>query len=103
MMHDDIDDAFWAEGAGAMSLRTIRERDGSLHRAIVVLLPNLVHTKYAASPTWLYLSHAAGNWAKPGPVNGWDGNELEPTLSPSVHVPVLGWHGFIEKGKLRQV
>lgn len=30
----------------------------------------------------------------------WDGNEEEPTISPSIDV-VGQWHGYIESGKLR--
>lgn len=51
--------------------------------------------------------HPSGNWAAPGPVEGWDGNIEEPTFSPSIYVGGStdhpGWHGFFEKGKLRTV
>ncbi|MXY79727.1 MAG: hypothetical protein F4Y94_08600 [Chloroflexi bacterium] len=53
----------------------------------------------------IYPNHAAGNWAQPGPVDGWDGNLEAPTLTPSIHVggsgPNPGWHGYFEAGKLR--
>lgn len=30
----------------------------------------------------------------------WDGNRIEPTLSPSVHsVGCCGWHGYLRNGK----
>ena len=49
--------------------------------------------------------HDSNNWAKPGLVDGWDGNKAEPTLRPSIFVgggsDNPGWHGFFEKGKLR--
>ena len=54
----------------------------------------------------LYVDHHEGDWARPGPVSGWDGNLDEPTLSPSIGVnhrdEVLGWafHGFLQAGKL---
>lgn len=48
--------------------------------------------------------HPTGNWAAPGPVNGWDGNEEAPTLRPSIFVGGTtehpGWHGFLTKGEL---
>lgn len=48
--------------------------------------------------------HPTGNWAAPGPVNGWDGNVDEPTFRPSIWVGGTtdhpGWHGFLTKGKL---
>ena len=40
-----------------------------------------------------------GNWSAPGLHQGWDGNEREPTFSPSIDVPD-GWHGFIVRGRL---
>ena len=44
------------------------------------------------------MEHEPQNWAAPGSVNGWDGNEEEPTLSPSI---VAGkWHGYLRGGKL---
>ena len=30
---------------------------------------------------------------------GWDGNEDQPTLSPSIHTPGC-WHGYMRKGRL---
>ena len=53
----------------------------------------------------VFPSHAPNNWAQPGSSNGWDGNEANPTLSPSIFVggnsDNPGWHGFFEKGQLR--
>lgn len=50
-------------------------------------------------------AHPSGNWAAPGPVNGWDGNEDFPTFRPSIFVGGTtdhpGWHGFVENGQLR--
>ena len=48
----------------------------------------------------LYVHRQPDNWGQPGPVNGWDGNETHPTLSPSILIPG-GWHGFFENGHLR--
>lgn len=48
--------------------------------------------------------HPSGNWAAPGPVNGWDGNVDAPTLRPSIFVgggsAHPGWHGWLTAGKL---
>jgi hypothetical protein len=30
---------------------------------------------------------------------GWDGNEVFPTLEPSIHCPGT-WHGYLKQGKL---
>ena len=48
----------------------------------------------------LHMSHEQGNWAQPGPINGWDGNLEKPTLSPSILVEGV-WHGFLENGEMR--
>ena len=53
----------------------------------------------------VFPSHGPNNWSEPGSDNGWDGNEEEPTFSPSIFVggssDKPGWHGFFEKGMLR--
>lgn len=35
-----------------------------------------------------------------GRIWGWDGNELKPTLTPSIHAPGE-WHGFLRNGRLQ--
>ena len=54
-------------------------------------------------------AHAESNWARSGPVNGWDGNREFPTLKPSIQArgirpgekdPSDGWHGFFVRGRL---
>ena len=47
----------------------------------------------------LHVSRQPDNWARQGPVMGWDGDDTEPTLHPSIDVPGH-WHGFIVKGRL---
>ena len=80
------------------------DEDG--HRLLWLLVPDLegrdqgTLTPHHVELLRLYTSHAPKNWAQPGAVNGWDGNEDAPTLSPSILVPG-GWHGFFEAGKLR--
>ena len=52
----------------------------------------------------IYVNRDADDWAIPGPVVAWDGNEDQPTLIGSVFIrgreEVTGWHGFMRKGKL---
>ena len=89
------------------------EVDGEMHRVLWLVVPMVAREKYgprirgegeliAAFP-----SHIDGNWALPGPVNGWDGNLDEPTFSPSIFVggssDYPGWHGFLRKGRLETV
>jgi hypothetical protein len=49
--------------------------------------------------------HECSVLLKPWPIIGaptwsWDGNEANPTLSPSINCGECGWHGFIQAGKL---
>ena len=50
------------------------------------------------------VKHPSGNWAAPGPVDGWDGDVDAPTLRPSIWVggssDYPGWHGYLTDGKL---
>ena len=53
----------------------------------------------------VFVNRQPDNWNARGDVSGWDGNILEPTLHPSIFVRGRtenpGWHGFFERGKLR--
>ena len=81
-------------------------RDEAGRRVLWLLVPDLegrdqgTLTPHGVELLRLYARHASKNWAQPGSVNGWDGNEEAPTLRPSILVPD-GWHGFLEAGKLR--
>ena len=84
---------FFKMGVGAYFWRVDLEG-----RRVLWLLTPDQRVKIKASPVVLYMEHAVGDWAQPGPVNGWDGDEEEPTLSPSI---VAGpWHGFLRNGQL---
>ena len=52
----------------------------------------------------IYVNRQADDWAKPGAINAWDGNEDQPTLTGSIFIRgdknLKGWHGFFQKGKL---
>ena len=87
-------DAFFAYGPGAFAWNEI---DG--HRVMHLLTPS-GRAKPRSEHVVLYMMRQPDNWAQPGPVNGWDGNEGRPTLHPSVLVPG-SWHGFLEDGALR--
>ena len=85
--------------------------DGVSHRCLYMLIPDLIGhgqgdlRNRGLELLCVYPSHANNNWAQPGPINGWDGNETEPTLSPSIFVgggtKNPGWHGFFQNGKLK--
>ena len=82
----------WATGLGAYLWDTDAE---SRHRTLTILLPT-PGTRIGYSPHRLFMEHAPNNWAKPVPINGWDGNEQFPTLHPSINTGF--WHGYIESG-----
>ncbi len=72
MLYEDIDE-FWAASVGAYTWLDFGEDGG---RALPL--------KYAPRPgehILLYACHAERNWARPGPVAGWDGNVERPTLN----------------------
>ena len=91
-----IDSPFWQYGPGAFCWR----QDVAGSRTMLLLVPSERERGY--EPLYLYMRHAANNWAEAGEEHGWDGDEDRPTLSPSVSVPG-GWHGFMENGQLRTV
>ena len=90
-------DEFWEHGVGAFRWVTF---DG--HRACLILVPSSAGGADAGDgrgfvPVVVYPMRQADNWAAPGDVNGWDGNEDRPTFTPSIDVPGH-WHGFIVNG-----
>ena len=42
----------------------------------------------------------AGEPQPPHPCWQWDGDELAPTLHPSIQCLVSGWHGWLRRGRL---
>ena len=95
MMFTDIDKEFWAYGIGAMCWK---ELDGL--RALYIILPGWEDEERPDTcPSALFVNHAPNNWAKPGEIEGWDGNIEKPTFTPSIHIPG-GWHGYLTEGEL---
>ena len=99
--HDDVHG--WVFDNGALGDWWWGTLDGE--RVLWLVVPAGVHKRGPLASRGLELihvcpSHEKNNWAQPGPVNGWDGNEDAPTLSPSISVP-NGWHGFFDSGRLR--
>lgn len=89
-----VEPAFWEAGVGALAWEHIGG-----WRVLIALVPDTVDGEQFEVAV-LYTDHATGNWAKPGPVSGWNGNIRLPTLTPSVQMPRGGWHGFIRRGRL---
>ncbi len=109
-MFPDLGDDFWAHGAGAFCWGTAKspEDDGS-HLVLWLLVPNLENGQPkppvpSATVLCLYIDHHTNDWAHPGPVKGWNGNKVRPTLTPSIQVlndgEPTGWHRFLTAGKL---
>ena len=74
---------------------------------IFLLVPDIIGssrgTLHGVDLLVLYPRHTSGNWAKPGDVDGWDGDRESPTLSPSILHQVNGvngWHGYFRGGKI---
>lgn len=90
------------------------EIDGVTHRCMLIIFPLVGREPLKRSRIGqrggelveIFPSHQPNptGWARPGPVNGWDGNEDEPTLHPSIFVrgntATPGWHGFMQRGNL---
>ena len=109
-------DYFFDDGVpGDWIWTELREPDGSgPFRALLIIFPrvglpsaeNNRLQQRGGELAHIYTSHQPNpmGWALPGPINGWDGNEDEPTLKPSIFIrgksKVKGWHGFFQKGKL---
>ena len=94
-------DELWTVGIGAYLWSDIFQGDHGINRALVLLIPDVPNRPNKAMPVHLYPNHEEGNWAAPGDVNGWDGNEEFPTFSPSIWVNNRrGWHGFLQCGQL---
>lgn len=69
-------------------------------RELVFIAPD--DTERGWTVAVVYMMRSETDWAVPGEVSGWDGNEKRPTLHGSVWLlDGKGWHGFIENGNLR--
>lgn len=90
-------ESFWAGPPGTFIWTDIADV-----RAMLLQVPDPFSGK-GKSHIRLYMHHAPDNWAEPGNVCGWDGDEDYPTLNPSVHAKqgnYTVWHGFIVKGEI---
>ena len=97
-----IDHDFWAHGVGAFCWSIIEHPGGKVWRCLYILVPSDTETKTGYVPLCLYPSREENDWASPGPVRGWDGNEDTPTLTPSIQAGEagVGWHGHLTDGFL---
>ena len=96
---------FWAYGVGAFCWGEIEHPDGKIWHCLYLLVPSHLENG-GALPLCLYPSREENNWASPGLIRGWDGDEDQPTLTPSILVQTEtgdGWHGFLTAGELRAV
>ena len=107
-LFEEMEAPFWAHGVGAMCWATLTTPDPPQSvKALYLVTPNLIDGDPKGILTCLYVEHADNNWAQPGGVRGWDGNEERPTLTSSIQVlhgkgvAEKGWHGWLEDGKLR--
>ena len=110
---DMYDEIFNRGQLGDWHWSTVIMPDGSHHLSLWIIVPDMRgegqgplkdrHLELIS----VFPTHAPGNWAEPGNVQGWDGelDETAPTLRPSIFVGGKslnpGWHGFFENGKLR--
>lgn len=100
---------FWAGNTGTYIWRQFKSKDEEIpQRALLLKVPDLNSKDKENTHVVLYVSHKPDNWAAHGEIMGWDGNEELPTLNPSIQIldkvdgkEVNGWHGYLEKGKLR--
>ena len=103
MMFDQVgSDEFRAHGVGAMAWQKYDVGKPSEGERLVVVVP---HAKRGVEWLHVYPRHAPNNWARPGDVDGWDGNREEPTFNPSIDCSnggkdPGGWHGYIVKGRV---
>ena len=92
----ELGDWYWSEA----------EVDGVSHRVLWIIVPDLINRDQGLlgdrglELIQLFPSRQPDDWSEPGPVDAWDHNEEQPTLSPSILIPG-GWHGFFEHGQLR--
>ena len=104
------DDEFFAPGMGPGTFMwsTVLV-DGEEHQALYLKVPRVNAPFRPAKQDYeilcLYVMRDPALWNKPGHVKGWDGNWDKPTLTPSILVKyadgINGWHGYVEKGQLR--
>lgn len=95
-LHADYD-AFFDYGPGAM----VWERDEEGRRVLFFLAPPCAESRSRFDTARIYCERSENDWARPGPVSGWDGDEARPTFEPSIWLlECRGWHGFIRRGDL---
>ncbi|MCY3933467.1 MAG: hypothetical protein OXH70_17295 [Acidobacteria bacterium] len=108
---EDLYNHIFNEGKCGDWFWSSENRDGKVHRTIWILVPAVGNpaTGKPLADRGLELAivfpiHGPNNWAEPGDINGWDGNEEAPTLEPSIWVrgetDNPGWHGFFRHGRL---
>ncbi len=82
------------------------EIDGTVHRALHIIISDLAGRfqgllgDRGLELLQIFPMRQPKDWSQPGPIDAWDHDEDEPTLSPSILVPG-GWHGYFERGQLR--
>ena len=92
-MLKELNKEFWKYGEGAMCWTTLQTKEGELHKALFVKLPNDRSISFV-----IYPMHEENNWSQPGTKNGWNGDEERPTFKPSIGGKT--WHGYITHGEL---
>ena len=104
---------YWFDHASPGDWRwSSRNIDGTLHKTIMMVVP-LVPPDYrhygklaerGGELLSVFVERARNDWNEPGPVIAWDGDDDNPTLTPSIFcrgaAKVKGWHGFFKKGEL---
>lgn len=101
MFQDRDSDGFFAHGIGAMSW----DFDIVNGKRCLWFLAPLVPPPYPGSRAYdlacIYTETDGEDWTHPGPVQGWDGDLVSPTFSPSIWLfDRKGWHGYIRNGNL---
>lgn len=107
----DWHDHIFAEGKAGDWCWSDLVVDGEPHRCLLIVVPSNrgqgALGRRGLELINIFPSHAEGNWAQPGNINGWDGNVEAPTLEPSIHVRGKkdnpGWHGYFRRGRLETV
>lgn len=102
----DLYDTVFASGVVGDWYWTEIEIDGAIYRALHIIIPDLAGRSHGLlgerglELIQVFPMRQPDDWAEPGPVDAWDHNDANPTLSPSILIPG-GWHGYFEHGQLR--